>query len=310
MAKTGYEQVTVEEIRAKLRDEHEITDEDFLKSTKGVLVQRLLELENAVDVPDDVDEVFQEAEEEMSDEVFVPHDEEAVAQTMPGFGSENWHEYVMRQFADDELMDGAPTCDGCRRVVEDLIGPIIESTLPHISAPNTMNNGTSTISVKISVLVTNDLHPAKGYTITCEEIADVNRDNTDHPYHKYSSATAATRAEGRALRKLLRLKNVHTAEEVSERAETTDTSCDWSVDTPISDTQIRCIDMLCKRLDVDAMSFINSGRNHYDSIYSVKTSTASSMIQELNNFQQKVKAIPEGLGSYEPGWEANQQKGE
>lgn len=230
---------------------------------------------------------------------------------IPTYGSEKWNEYVMSQFNDNELIGGAPTCDGCRRVVEKLIGPIISTQIVNNTAPCLANAGTATVSVNITVVITNENHPAFNICgrIVVEDIADVNRDNTDAPYNLHQSATAATRAEGRALRKLLRLTNVITAEEKSEK---TESDIDWVPDDPITNDQINVIDMMCGsgRLNIDVMGFINSGRKVYANIGEVGKSTAQKMIQELNAIQRKVKPRPSGLDIYKVNWSKNFIKGE
>jgi len=292
---TGYEQVSVEEVRDVLRNEHGVTDEEFLKNTKKVLVQKLVELNDkkVQDLADTLD-----AAEEEPDSSMTPYSESEAKESLPAYGSELWHEFVMRQFRDDELMDGAPTCDGCRRVIEVVLGPIISSELTHVTPPSVHNNGTATAGVQLRVLIQNPDHPLCNQVVQCAEVADVNKDNCDHPYHKYPSATAASRAEGRALRKLLRLRNIVTAEEVSEKAEVTDSDCEWQVDEPISDAQINVIDMMCKRLDMGVMEFINSGKRTYTEVETVTKTVAQRMIQELNKVQRKVKPRPETVGPY------------
>jgi len=304
MGKTGYEQTTVDEVRRVLRDEHGIDDKEFLENTKSTLVQHLRELRSAASVPSDeaIDSVFDDIKEDADDTAMQPYTETESKEAMPSYASEAWHEYVMRKFRDDELVDNAPTCDGCRRVVEEVLGPIISSQITHLVAPNVNNNGTATVGVLITVHVTNDAHPAVSNTVICEEVADVNKDNCDHPYYKYASATASSRAEGRALRKLLRLRNIITAEEASEKAETTDTDCNWEMDEPISDSQISVLDMLCKRLDINVIDFVNSGRRVYDDIEAVNKSTAQRMIQELNRVQRKEKDQPPNINPYDPNW--------
>jgi hypothetical protein len=315
MAKTGYEQTSVDEVRRILQEEHGIEDEEFLGNTKTVLVTKLLELKGeeqaAEESEEAIDQMFAEAEEETEDTAMQPYTEEESQQVMPAYASEEWHEYVMRQFREDELVEEAPTCDGCRRVVEQVLGTIVSSTLLNVYPPNTTNNGTATVSVCIDLLVTNESHPLCGQRMVCEEIADVNKDNCDHPYYKYASATAASRAEGRALRKLLRLRNVTTAEEKSEKAETTDADCEWHVDEPVSDSQISVLDMLCGRLDISVMDFVNSGKRVYDEIETVTKSTAQRMIQELNKIQRKQKNKPETVGPYDQNWrKSRDEKGE
>lgn len=223
---------------------------------------------------------------------------------VPAFGSELWHDYVMRQFKADELMDGAPTCDGCRRVVEQLIGPILQSQINFIQPANKDNGGTSTVCIRITISVNNESHPLCGNVQIIDDVADVNRDNTDAPYYKYPSATALTRAEGRALRKALRLNKVYVAEEVSKVAEENDSQIDWEPDEPITDSQIQVIDMMCgaERLNISVMEFVNSGRRVYSSIMEVGKSTAQKMIQVLNKIQQKKDTIPKGVGPYVTNW--------
>ncbi len=303
MAKTGYEQTTIDEIRRLLR-EHGITDEELLSSKKTDLVQLLLKLEKETPKLDDeeVDAVFDSVKEDKDDTAMQPYTEEEVEKAMPSYASDGWQEYVMQQFKDSELDNDAPKCDGCRRVCDLILGSIVSTTLPTSHPPTRDNNGTATVSVRLEVLIHNESHPLKGQMVVCEEIADVNKDNCDPPYHKHASATAATRAEGRALRKLLRLSGVITAEEASVRAETTDNDCEWHVDEPISDSQISVLNMLCQRLDLNVMEFISSGKRVYDEIEAVNKSTAQRMIQELNNFQQSVKEKPQNVGPYISTW--------
>ena len=241
--------------------------------------------------------VFEQVEEEIDGVV-------ALENEIPVYGSEKWNEYVMRQFHDSEMMNGAPTCDGCRRVVEQLIGPIINTEIPANIYPSSSNNGTATVRVRIDILIKNEIHPAFGLvtSISVEDIADVNRDNTDTPYSLHQSATAATRAEGRCLRKLLRLTNVITAEEKSEKADSGVSDIDWTPDEPINDDQINVIDTIASRLSIDVMGFINSGRKIYADIYDVSKTTAQKMIQELNAVQRKIKPRPNGIGDYKANW--------
>ena len=296
---TGYEQIPIADIRNKLRDEHGV-DEEFLSNTKTVLVERLLSLEN----DDDVNELLSGVVEDTEDVALQPYTEEEAKDIEPGYGTELWHDFVMKQFRDDELLNDSPTADGCRRVIETVLGPISSTTITHSVAPSTLNNGTATVVVRIELFVTNTTHPLFNATIACEDIADVNKYNCDLPYRKHASATCATRAEGRVLRKLMRLRNVITAEEVSEVAESTEDDSEWQVDEPISDSQVKVIDMLCERLDLSVMDFINSGLRTYDKIMAVNKSTGQRMIRELNKIQRSVKPNPETVGPYVKGWES------
>lgn len=269
------------------------------ENSAGVHFEKVLQ-----QIADDADEnsaEFDNAEEE-NDDAMLASDEA----TMPSFGTPAWQEYVMRQFGDEELIGGAPTCDGCRRVLEQLVGPIIDSSISSYIGPCVENNGTATVVVGVKVLVSNETHPAFGKTIGIQEIADVNSSNTDAPYNRYPSATAATRAEGRALRKLLRLKHTFTAEEVSKVAEDEDAAPIWEPDDPITDSQIGVIDMLCGtgRLNMSVADFINSGKRTYANIRDVSNTTATRMIQELNKIQRQDKPRPASVSSYVEGWQS------
>lgn len=305
MAKHGYENVSIDEIRNKLRNEHNIVSPDILKQNKTQLVQILKEHEDN-SVKDILDNVEEEEEEQDAGEIKGGEDDkvdtpEPEVEIMPAFGTKQWPEYVMRQFHEDELIDGNPTCDGCRRVVEQLIGPITQSHVHSYVAPNKENHGTAVVVFAIDVFVTLDSHPAFHREIAYSDIADVNRYNTDEPYSKYSTATASTRAEGRVLRKILKLKNVATAEEVSERAEN-DEEIIWEADEDITNNQISVIDMLCSRHDIDVMGLINSGRKTYPAIEAVPKKVAQTMIQFLGDVQRGAKKRPKNVGSYNPNW--------
>lgn len=321
--KTGYEQTKVEEVRRILKEEHGVVDEEILKQTKGPLVTLLLELKAeqesegpqdaqlVVEQPSDendgadLDGLLEDVEEE-PDDAMQPYTEKEAEQAAPAYGSDKWHDYVMRQFEDNELKgdEGAPTCDGCRRVAEQVLGPILVTTIPSNDAPSTINSGTATVVVHLEIQVKNKTHPAHGHHLVREDIADVNKDNCDHPYHKHASATAATRAEGRILRKLLGLR-VITAEEGSDAAEK-DADIDWTVDEPITEAQITAMDTMCHRINISVLDFINSGKNHYDTINDINKTTANRMMKELNKLQRKTKELPAGVGPYNPNWKNTQ----
>lgn len=306
MTKHGYENTSVEEIRTKLRDEYNIISPEILKQNKTQLIQVLKEHEdNSVkDILDNVEEEDAGEGEVQDDNVGAESnivEDKSEPDVMPAFGTKQWPEYVMRQFHEDELIGGNPTCDGCRRVVEHLIGPIISSNVHDYVAPNKDNHGTAVVVFMVMVHVTLETHPAYQNNITYSDIADVNKYNTDEPYNKYSTATASTRAEGRVLRKILKLKNVATAEEISERAENNEDII-WETDEDITQNQISVIDMLCRRHDIDVMGLINSGRNNYPAINAVPKKVAQTMIQFLGDVQRGVKKRPQNIGAYKENW--------
>lgn len=293
----GYESTPVAEIRRLLQEEHEVTDPDVLSQTKKVLVELLIKKEN--DIIDD--DVFDD--ESISDNLHDDIEEEAlpIPEVVPAFDSPEWHDYVMRQFNEDELDDGNPTCPGCRRLVQKLIGPIRHSGIRDFVSPHDGNKGTATVVYEVVVMVKNDAHPLNDTQIEASDIADVNQFNTDAPFSKHPSATAATRAEGRVYRKLLGLRKI-TAEEASIAAENEDLQ--WVQDENIEEGQITVIDMMCQpnRCDLSVMDFINCGKSKFETIHAIPKSVAGKMIQKLNDIQQGVCDRPQHVGRYEADW--------
>jgi hypothetical protein len=253
----------------------------------------------------EIDDVLDSAEEDTESPSFQLANEEDI---IPAFGSLTWQDYVLRQLRDSELSDGSyPRCAGLRRIIGDLLGPIVESEITQYTPPSRENNGTATVCVRISIVVTNETHPAYELSvrkISVEDIADVNKFNMNEPYCNHPSASAATRAESRALKRLLML-DVHTAEEMD--SENIEEDPEWSPDEPITESQINVIDLICRRNDINVTTFINSGKRYYDNIREVTKTTASHMIGQLNHFQRKEKPIPENLVGYKENWRKNNE---
>jgi hypothetical protein len=220
---------------------------------------------------------------------------------IPNYGSDEWNDFLLRQFKDDELYDGHPTCDGCRRLVERYIGKLGDRGISEYTPATTDNRWSATVVYVVHVAVTNPTHPNYQYHLAITEIADAGPHNTDAPYCNHPAATAATMAESRCYRKLLGLKSI-TAEENTERAQEFER---WEPDEVIDDTQIKTLDIMCERLDIDVMSFVNSGRSTYDNIAVVPRGTAAKMLRELNKIQRGTKEKAKSLQKYDPNWRAN-----
>lgn len=208
----------------------------------------------------------------------------------------------MGRFLQDELIDGHPTCDGLRRVTEELIGPIVERTITHLVPLGQLNeNNTGAVAVK--VVVQPRTFDFERNQISEESIADINKQNTELKYLIHGLATAETRSEARALRKILRLRKVIAAEEVTEISdEKLQDIIPWQPSEPISDEQKNVIDLLAKRLNIDVMKFINMGKNHYDSINEVTKEIAASMLAHLNKVQRSLVEVPKHILGYKQDW--------
>ena len=301
MTKHGYEDVSVSEIREQLKSLG-VEDEQILSQSKKPLVELLLKTKDVQGESDESDGILFEAEEE---DILSAVDTEVLSEqsslVQPAFNSEKWSEWVISQFSDDELENGAPTCDGLRRVAENILGPIEKVEIIKNDTPNANNKGNATVVVGVTIShVHLEGHPRHGSYIYVEDLADANRLNTPEEIFKHPSATAGTRAESRVYRKMLRLRKVLTAEELASNESNIDET--WSPSTPITDQQITVIDMLCKRTNVDVLDFINCGESKYVCVEQVTEQSAQKMLQHLNRIQRKDAERPDGLNSYDENW--------
>ena len=235
-------------------------------------------------------------------------EEEVEVEITPIYGSQEWHEFIMSKFEKKELIDGNPTCAGLRRVAEDVLGSIIISR-PSQVFPSTDQNGPGRATVVFEIVFD---WMDSGQMRTFSDVADVWHGNTDDLYCAHPVATASTRAEGRALRKALKIRCL-AAEELTRKkdvesivrssiASNKSVDGEWDGENPISNSQINFIDTKCKQLDINVLTFINSGSDSYESIDQVSKQKASKMLSVLNDYQNKKKNIPENVKGYDKNW--------
>ena len=298
MTKHGYEDVSVNDIREELKSLG-VKDESVLSQSKKPLIKLLLETKDNRSEDDDI--LFESEEEDILAAVDTEVLSEDSSMIRPAFNTEKWSEWVMSQFADDEMENGAPTCDGLRRVAENILGPIEKVEIIKNDTPNTSNKGNATVVVGVTISnVLLEGHPRHGSYIYVEDLADANKLNTPEEIFKHPSATAGTRAESRVYRKMLRLRKVLTAEELASNDGNLDE--EWSPSTPITEQQITVVDMLCQRTNMDVIDFINCGDSSYVCVEQVTESCAQKMLQHLNRIQRQDAPRPEGVGEYDENW--------
>jgi hypothetical protein len=298
--KHGYEQVGVEDIREELKSLG-VEDEELLSQRKKPLVELLLKTKEYREQEDAGTLTFDGEEEDILSAVDTKALAESGSLIRPAFNSEKWSEWVISQFSDDELESGAPTCDGLRRVAEDILGPIEKVEVIKNDTPNSNNKGNATVVVGVTIdPVQLEGHPRYGCSIYVEDLADANRLNTPEEIFKHPSATAGTRAESRVYRKMLRLRKVLAAEELASNERAIEE--DWAPSSPITDQQITVIDMLCQRTNINVMDFINCGDSQYVCVEQITDTCAQKMLQHLNRIQRKDASKPEGVGNYDENW--------
>ena len=131
---------SIKEIRSKLEEKYGFSKEQ-LKAGKKELRMQLDKLESSEAVEDLIQLADFGSAEEVDESEFLENSEVGI----PSIESEQWADYVMDKFRNDEMENGNPTCDGLRRVTELLVGPIIGRDVAIHQSPNIENHGTSTV---------------------------------------------------------------------------------------------------------------------------------------------------------------------
>lgn len=136
----------------------------------------------------------------------------------PTPNDKEWTQYVLGQFAEDEVDGKNPRVEGLRRVAGLLIGTIVEEGCDLVAPPTEENNFRACVKAWFIFDTPTGLRRS-------EALADAHRENCLEDYATYLVAMADTRAKGRVLRNILGLRRVVAAEEVSKTM------------APVADTQ-------------------------------------------------------------------------
>lgn len=224
-----------------------------------------------------------------------------VIEDAPHILSQEWHDYAMKLFHEDELVDGHPLVAGLRRVSELVIGQILFSGPTQVfPVQRDDHHGRATVVFTVKF--------ANGSTYS--EVADSWEGNTDDMFCAYAVAIASTRAEARALRKALKIKGV-AAEELTKKdtakivrqisSVKESSSGDYDDQSRMSDAQYNFIDIKCKQLNVDGAKLLKEVFS-VDHNKKISKKVASDIIDTLNNYQRDKSSIPEGIIGYKEEW--------
>lgn len=281
---------SVSELRKMLIDSGKYSEKEAYDiKGKTKLVQAVLELNSE---EDDFVSLIQGVEPSVN----IAQSEDVVDSI--DYNSPKWHDYVMSQFAEDEVdkNNGYPNIYGLRRVAELLLGPIIQSGPTNIAPPQD-NNGPGRATCVYTV-VFNWGHVGEERAFSA--VGGAYPGNTDDMYCIYPEAIAEVRAEARALRKALKLK-VAASEEISSAPKTQptiSTTGEWKETDSISPTQIVFIKQKCKELNIDLDKFLNHNNFSYEKIEDVTRGVALEMLALLNKYQTSAKdsiKVPEEI---------------
>lgn len=219
----------------------------------------------------------------------------------PSIHSIEWTDYVLSLLSEDEKISGNPTTDGLRRIFELALDcRVISSKSQVVQSPEPNNEKRATVVHSIT-FVLKDMATDRDYlnTITTDGAADVYYGNCDKIYRNHPVAVAETRAEGRALRRALRLRKVVAAEEIAKDIEDNPDSHNIN---KISNNQLNFIDVLCKRLDINALKLIEKIGHDTKNVYNIEHSDAVNLIKTLSSYQQNISSISEDILGYDSNW--------
>ena len=206
-----------------------------------------------------------------------------------------WSEYLLDQLSDSELINGAPTVDGLRRITEKCFGEIIGSNSTIIESPTSQNNQRCTICHTLTIS-----KYRSAQSISVDGCVDVLYHKTPYPFKDHLVATADTRAEGKALRRALKIR-VITAEELQNEDEQEALSSDELV----NDQQVLALNQLCKRLDLSVTSFVKGEHKKVKKINELRNLEARLLIAKLSEFQRTPKDVPESYMGYDENWKGD-----
>jgi hypothetical protein len=215
--------------------------------------------------------------------------------THPKEHDPEWSEYLLDQLSDSELINGAPTVDGLRRITEKCFGEIIGSKSEIIDTPTAQNNQRCTIKHTLTIAKYGTAH-----SIVVDGCVDVLYHKTPYPFKDHLVATADTRAEGKALRRALKIRVV-TAEELQNEDEQEALSSDELV----NDQQILAINQLCKRLDISVVPLVTGEYKKTKTITELRNLEARLLISKLSEFQRTPDDIPKTYIGYNENWKTN-----
>ena len=213
----------------------------------------------------------------------------------PSDYDQEWSEFLLDQLADNELINGAPTVDGLRRITERFFGEILHSRTQVLEHPTSQNNQRCTLCHSIGIK-----KYRTGEKIVIDGCVDVLYHKTPYPFKDHLIATADTRAEGKALRRALKIRVV-TAEELQNEDEQEILSSGELA----NDQQILAINQLCKRLDISISSLVTGEYNKVNKINEVRKLEARLLINKLSEFQRTPKDIPKSYIGYDDDWKTN-----
>jgi len=212
--------------------------------------------------------------------------------------SPDWQDYVISQFAENEMFEGRPMLHGLRRVSELLIGEIISCKTNVVQCPHPDNEKRATVICSICFLRDNLIKEFQGS-------GDSFWGNTDKEFRHYPVSIAESRAQARAFRSALKLKQI-AAEEVSQVALEENPVNPYEDNDLITQNQINFIDILSssngRGLNISVEKLIHNKYAQCTNIKTLKHTEALVIIEDLSTYQKDMSLIPEDIKGYHSDW--------
>lgn len=247
-----------------------------------------LDEDSDIDSADSADTKLSEME---LDEAFTEVDEstpDSVPDDLPEHHSPEWTDYVLSQLTKSELVKDRPRSDGLVRLVKMIIGEVDFLLQVHHVSPEY-----AAVTCQITIPGGSTVHGS----------AECSDRNTDIPYNKYPLATAETRAIGRAAKRALGLSNVLTAEEGSEVAQlTVPEVTEDRTEGSITDTQIKFIERMCKKLDISVHKAVIEIVGDHEKIENLSHAEALQVNSVLDGYTRDEDQEYAKLGPFEENW--------
>lgn len=310
-----FTKLSVAEIRQKIQEDFGL-DQQEVENVKGKaqLVNLYQSLANAStyndtqpedDIMPTLDEVIEDSTDDLAFDII--HNEDSVAvDGKISRSSPEWSTHVLNKLRPDEKDSDKngntiPKTDGLKRLVEELIGAIIDIDNEPVQIPCPENGYIATVRSRVAV----QLYESDVDVITYTGIADCKKSDCPSPFDKFVSAIAETRAEGRAYRKILALKNVVTSEEIIGADK---------VDEDLTDTVTKAqktyLLTMCKNADrglnlnIEQLFHKITGKQ-YNKLRRYSQQDAFNVISVINLVQNDESKRPEGVNGYDATWLEN-----
>lgn len=207
-------------------------------------------------------------------------------ENVPTMENPDWHDYVMSNFIDSELVENCPTVAGLRRVSQKLLGEIMFSGPIQVFPPSADSGSIdrSTVVYKVEfawrqgvdfggINISKFNFPIKTFI----DVADVWSGNAEYKYATHTSSLASTRAEARVLRKALQLRVV-SADEVGK---TEDNPID---NESMTRNQQSTIEAKCDSMKIDMFKLAAANGLSANPLKWTK-SDGSKLMSAINKFQ-------------------------